>query len=299
MTASPPRKPALGRGLASLLPGRDESVPRGTVRDVEIDRLSAGRFQPRRDFRKESLTELALSVREQGIVQPIVVVARGERFEIVAGERRWRAAREAGLARVPIIVREGASDRDLLEIALIENLQREDLNPLEAAAAYLRLKDEFHLTQEEIAKRVGKDRATIANAMRLLKLPGTVRDRIISGEISAGHARALLALASPDDQERVAQEIVRRALSVRQTEKRIADLAKGGKLQREPRRDPFTRDAEERLSRRFGTRVRIVRNRRGGRIEVLFATEDELIGLFERLAGGGKGNRENRERSDA
>jgi ParB family transcriptional regulator, chromosome partitioning protein len=288
-----PRKPALGRGLSALLPGRDEGVPRGTVREVEIDRLTAGRFQPRRDFPKESLSELAASVREQGIVQPIVVVARGDKFEIVAGERRWRAAREAGLLKVPVVLRERGSDRDLLEVALVENLQREDLNPLEAAAAYARLKDEFHLTQEEVARRVGKDRATVANAMRLLKLPGSVRERIVSGELSAGHARALLALASPDDQERVAQEILRRALSVRQTEKRIADLA-AGKRKREPRRDPFTRDAEERLSRRLGTRVRIVRRRRGGRIEVHFSSEEELIGLFERLAGKGA-----RERSDA
>jgi ParB family transcriptional regulator, chromosome partitioning protein len=288
------KKPALGRGLSALLPGRDDNVPRGTVREVEIDRLSAGRFQPRRDFGKEALSELAASVREQGIVQPIVVVARGDRFEIVAGERRWRAAREAGLAKVPVVVRERATDRDLLEIALVENLQREDLNPLEAAAAYLRLKDEFHLTQEDVARRVGKDRATVANALRLLKLPGSVRERIVSGELSAGHARALLALASPDDQERLAQEIVRRALSVRQTEKRIADLSAGAKLKRDHRRDPFTRDAEERLGRRLQTRVKIVRRRRGGRIEILFASEDELIGLFERLAG-----KSPRERSGA
>ena len=198
---------------------------------MEIDRLSAGRFQPRRDFRKESLEELAASIREQGIVQPIVVVSRGDRFEIVAGERRWRAAREAGLAKVPVVVRDHASDRDLLEIALVENLQREDLNPLEAAAAYARLKEEFHLTQEDVARRVGKERATVANSLRLLKLPASVREKILSGDLSAGHARALLALASPDDQERVAQEVIRRALSVRQTEKRIADLGGGCEIE--------------------------------------------------------------------
>jgi ParB family chromosome partitioning protein len=283
------KKPALGRGLSALLPGRDEGVPRGTIREIDVDRLSPGRFQPRRAFSPEKLAELAASVAEQGIVQPIVVVARGERFEIVAGERRWRAARQAGLARVPVVVRERASDRDLLEIALVENLQREDLNPLEAAGAYARLKEEFHLTQEEIARRVGKDRATIANALRLLKLPASVREKVVDGTLSAGHARALLALSSADDQERLADEILRRALSVRQTEKRIAALASGARLKREHRRDPFTRDAEERLSRRLGTRVRIVRRRRGGRIEVLFASEEELIGLFERLAGKAEG----------
>lgn len=279
------RKPALGRGLSALLPGRDETVPRGTFRDVEIDRLTPGRFQPRRDFREGSLAELASSIREQGIIQPIVVVARGDKFEIVAGERRWRAARQAGLARVPVVVRDRSADRDLLEAALVENLQRDDLNPLEAAGAYARLKDEFHLTQEEVARRVGKDRATVANALRLLKLPASVRERIRSGELSAGHARALAALASADDQERIAAEIVRRALSVRQTEKRIAALVSSsdGRVRREHRRDPFTRDAEERLARRLGTRVRIVRRRRGGKIEVHFSSEEELIGLFERL----------------
>jgi ParB family chromosome partitioning protein len=279
------KKPALGRGLSALLPGKDESVPRGTLREVDIDRLVSGRFQPRRAFPESSLSELASSIREQGIIQPLVVVPRGEKFEIVAGERRWRAARLAGLDRVPIVVRERAADRDLLEAALVENLQRDDLNPLEAAAAYARLKDEFHLTQEEVARRVGKERATVANALRLLKLPASVRERIVSGEISGGHARALAALASADDQERVAAEIVRRALSVRQTEKRIAALSRPeGRVRREHRRDPFTRDAEERLSRRLGTRVRIVRRRRGGRIEVVFSSEEELIGLFERLA---------------
>jgi ParB family chromosome partitioning protein len=279
------RKPALGRGLSALLPGRDENVPRGTLREVEVERLVSGRYQPRRAFPEASLAELAKSIQEQGIIQPIVVVPRGEKFEIVAGERRWRAARQAGLTRVPIVIRDRTADRDLLEASLVENLQRDDLNPLEAAAAYARLKDEFHLTQEEIARRVGKDRATVANTLRLLKLPASVRERIALGELSGGHARALAALASPDDQEKVAAEIVRRALSVRQAEKRIAALCRPeGRVRREHRRDPFTRDAEERLVRRLGTRVKIVRRRRGGRIEIVFSSEEELIGLFERLS---------------
>jgi ParB family chromosome partitioning protein len=280
------RKQALGRGLSALLPGKDD-VPRGTqAREIEIDRLVSSRFQPRRDFSAESLAELAASIREQGIVQPIVVTPRGEKFEIVAGERRWRAAALAGLARVPVVIREKRSDKELLEVALVENLQREDLNPLEAAGAYARLKEEFHLTQEEVARRVGKDRATIANSLRLLKLPGSVREMIVKGELSAGHAKALAALSSADDQERLAHEIVRRALSVRQTEKRVAALAAQPKVRREHRRDPFTRDAEEKLSRRLATRVRIVRRRRrGGKIEIAFGSEEELIGLYERLSG--------------
>ena len=279
------RKQALGRGLSALLPGRDD-VPRGTfAREVEIDRLVPGRFQPRRDFAAGTLEELAASIKEQGIVQPIVVVARGEKYEIVAGERRWRAAAQAGLDRVPVVVRERGSDKEMLEVALVENLQREDLNPLEAAAAYARLKEEFHLTQEDVARRVGKDRATVANALRILKLPASVREKIREGSLSAGHAKALAALASADDQERLAEEVLRRALSVRQTEKRAASFGAEGKVVRERRSDPFTRDAEEKLSRRLKSRVRIVRRRRGGKIEIAFGSEDELIGLFERLSG--------------
>jgi len=277
------RRPVLGRGLSALLPGK-EDVPRGTYPgEVEIDRLVPSRFQPRRDFSEDALKELADSIHEQGIVQPIVVVSRGEKFEIVAGERRWRAARLAGLTKVPVTVRDKSSDRDLLEAALVENVQREDLNPLEAAEAYARLKAEFELTQEMIADRVGKDRTTIANSLRLLKLSSQVRDRIRSGELSAGHAKALLALSATDDQELLAEEIVRRALSVRQAEKRAARMAAGDRVHREKHRDPFTRDAEEKLSRRLQTRVRIVRKRRGGRIELSFGSEEELIGLFERI----------------
>lgn len=279
------RKPVLGRGLSALLPGKDD-VPRGThPREVEIGRLTPSRFQPRRDFSETALAELARSIKELGIVQPIVVVVRGEKYEIVAGERRWRAAGMAGLERVPITIRERSSDRDLLEAALVENLQREDLNVLEAAEAYARLREEFQLTQEKIAERVGKDRATVANTLRILKLSSPVREKIRAGELTAGHARALVALASTDDQEQLAEEIVRRALSVRQTEKRVARLAAGDKVTTEHRRDPFTRDAEEKLSRRLQTKVKIVRRRRGGKIEIAFGSEEELIGLYERLAG--------------
>ena len=276
------KKPALGRGLSALLPGKDD-VPRGTQREAEIGQLRPSRFQPRRDFSEGALADLAQSIREQGIVQPIVVVARSEGFEIVAGERRWRAGKLAGLERVPIVVREHTSDRELLELALVENLQREDLNALEAAEAYARLREEFQLTQDQIADRVGKERATVSNSLRLLKLSAIIKDRVRSGELSAGHARALLALASVDDQERLAEEIVRRALSVRQTEKRAATMAAGDKVVRDKRRDPFTRDAEEKLSRRLQTKVRIVRKRRGGKIELSYGSEEELIGLFENL----------------
>jgi len=280
------KKPVLGRGLSALLPGKDD-VPRGTAgpQEVELDRLSPSRFQPRRDFAESSLEELAQSIREHGIVQPIVVVRRDDRFEIVAGERRWRAARLAGLERVPVTVRDRSSDRDLLEAALVENVQREDLNVLEAAEAYARLREEFGLTQEKIAERIGKDRATVANILRILKLSANIREKIRSGELSGGHAKALLGLAATDDQELLAEEIVRRGLSVRQTEKRVATMAAGDRVVEERRRDPFTRDAEEKLARALQTRVRIVRKRRGGKIELAFGSEEELIGLFERLSG--------------
>ena len=279
------RKPVLGRGLSALLPGKDD-VPRGNMaNEVETECLIPGRFQPRQDFAAEALESLAASIREQGIVQPIVVVPRGDKFEIVAGERRWRAAMLAGLARVPIVVRERRSDKEMLELSLVENLQREDLNPLETAAAYAHLKEEFHLTQEDVARRVGKDRTTIANALRLLKLPASVREKIRDGSLSGGHARALAGLVSADDQERLADEILRRALSVRQTEKRVASFSSEGKVTRERRSDPFTRDAEEKLTRRLKTRVKIARSRRGGKIEISFGSEEELMGLFDRLSG--------------
>ena len=280
------KKPVLGRGLSALLPGKDPEVPRGAQREAAIEQLRPSRFQPRRDFSEAALKDLSQSIREQGILQPIVVVPRAQGFEIVAGERRWRAAKLAGLERVPIVVREHTSDRELLELALVENLQREDLNPLEAAEAYARLREEFQLTQEQIADRVGKERATVSNSLRLLKLSSLIKDRVRSGELSGGHARALLALSSVDDQERLAEEILRRSLSVRQTEKRAASMAAGDKVVREKRRDPFTRDAEEKLSRRLQTKVRIVRKRRGGRIELSFGSEEELIGLFEQLMKG-------------
>lgn len=280
------RKQALGRGLEALLPAAEERPRPAGAEQVEIGRLSPGRFQPRRQYSEATLTELAASIKEHGVVQPILVSRRGEKLEIVAGERRWRAAAIAGLERVPVIYRE-VTDRERLELALVENLQREDLNALEAAEAYARLREEFHLSQESIAERVGKDRTTIANALRLLKLPAPVRQMIREGSLSAGHARALLALSSPDDQEKLANEVLRRALSVRQTEARAASLARGPQVRHERRRDPFSRDAEEKLSRRLHAKVRIVRRRRGGEIQIRFGSEEELIGLYERLGRSG------------
>ena len=285
MTAS--RKPALGKGLSALIPSARAEGLGGGLRAVAIDLLDANRHQPRRRFDDAGLEELSRSIRRTGILQPVLVTKEGGRFRIVAGERRVRAARLAGLSEVPVIVREGVTDRDHLLLALIENLQRRDLTPLEEAEAYRNLKDEFGLTQEDVAERVGKDRATIANALRLLKLSAAVRAALETGDLSAGHARALLALPSEADQEQLAKEVVRRGLSVRATEARVEAFQKGGTRRKRKLRavDADTRDAELRLARTLGTRVEIKRKRRGGEIRISFFSEEELIGLFERLAG--------------
>ncbi len=281
------RKTALGKGLSALIPSaRAESAGPG-LRMVGLDLLDASKRQPRHRFDDTGLDELAKSIRRTGILQPVLVTKEGGRFRIVAGERRVRAARLAGLSEVPVIVRDGVTDRDQLLLALVENIQRRDLTALEEAEAYRHLKDDFGLTQEDVAERVGKDRATVANALRLLKLPAAVRAALEEGALSAGHARALLALPSAADQEELAKEVVRRGLSVRATEARVLALQTGRAKKKKARSvDADTRDAELRLARLLGTRVAIVRKRRGGEVRISFFSEDELIGLFERLSGG-------------
>lgn len=283
------RRKTLGRGLSALLPGKEGEPRPGGAREADLSALHPNPLQPRTEFDPRGLAELAESIRVNGIVQPIVVSPRPSGgYTILAGERRFRAAKEAGLSRVPIVVREAPSDRERLELALVENLQREDLNPMESAAAYGRLREEFKLTQEQISERVGKERSTIANSLRLLKLPSKIRDMIRGGSLTAGHARALAALPSADDQTRLAEEIVRRDLSVRQAERRAASMAEASpRVRREKPRDPFTRDAEEKLSRRLRARVRLERRKRGGRIEIDFASEEDLIRIFETLMGKG------------
>ncbi len=281
------RKPALGKGLSALIPSARADAPGAALRAVAIDLLDANRRQPRRRFDDEGLEELSKSIKRTGILQPVLVTREGARFRIVAGERRVRAARLAGLSEVPVFVREGVTDRDHLLLALVENVQRRDLTALEEAEAYRHLKDDFSLTQEDVAERVGKDRATIANALRLLKLPAAVRAALEDGSLSAGHARALLALPSAADQERLAKEVVRRGLSVRATEGRATAIQKGSAKKRKSRTvDADTRDAELRLARALGTRVEIRRKKRGGEIRISFFSEEELISLFERLLGG-------------
>lgn len=285
------KKPALGRGLSALIPtSRAAETPRERgVLSVPLDLLDPNRRQPRRHFDEEALRELADSIRETGILQPVLVSREGDRYRILAGERRARAARLAGLSEIPVLVREGVDDRSRLVLALVENVQRRDLTPLEEAEAFQSLREEFGLTQEEISSRVGKDRATVANTLRLLKLPAAVRRSVDEGRFSAGHARALLGLSSADDQESLAREIESRGLTVRQVEARVAAMAGAtpARVVRSARvADADTRDAERRLARALGTKVEIRRKRKGGEIRVAFYDEEQLIGLFDRLVSG-------------
>jgi ParB family chromosome partitioning protein len=287
------KRPALGKGLSALIPDAPEPPPRSSPIEADVDRLSPNRFQPRLHVDDARLRELAESIKANGIIQPIVVRRDGDRFQIIAGERRWRAAMLAGLTRVPVVVRDVAPDgeRSLLEMALIENIQREDLNPIDEALAYRRLADEFQLKQDDIAAAVGKDRASIANTLRLLKLPEEVRAEVASGRLSMGHARALLSLAGESEQLRIARDVIARALSVRETEslvKRLVDGAAPAREAAEPKRaDVHTRAAEDRLKLLLGTKVRIVRSGTRGRIEIDFVSEEELIRIFEVLTGNG------------
>ena len=283
------KRPALGKGLSALIPDAPE-LPRIATSEADIDELAPNEFQPRMTLDEARLDELAQSIRSNGVIQPIVVRRHGDRFQIIAGERRWRAAKRAGLLRVPIVIKdvEPGRERSLLEMALIENLQREDLNPIDEAVAYRRLADEFQLTQDAIATAVGKDRASVANTVRLLKLPLEVRDEVSSGRISMGHARALLSLADEAEQRRLGADIIARNLSVRETEAIVKKIVEGGahaSEQRIPKPvDVHTRAAEDRLRLLFGTRVRIVRRGKKGRIEIEFNNEDELIRIFDQIA---------------
>jgi ParB family chromosome partitioning protein len=279
------KRPALGRGLSALIPDAP-LAPAASERalEIDIDRLQPNKFQPRTQMDDARIDELARSIRANGVIQPIVVRKRedGDGFEIVAGERRWRASQRAGLQKVPVVVRDIPDER-LLAVALIENIQRQDLNPIEEAVAYRRLADEFSLTQEQIAEAVGKDRSSIANYVRLLKLPAAVRDNVASGALSMGHARALLGIADEAGQLRVGREIVEKGLSVRDTEALVRRTVEPAAPKPEPAKDVHTRAAEERLRFALGTRVRIVRKGKGGRIEIDFGDENELHRLYEQL----------------
>ncbi len=276
------KRPALGRGLSALIPDTPAALAVERALDLDLDLLRPNRFQPRVARDDSRIDELARSIKSNGVIQPIVVRKTPDGYEIVAGERRWRASQRAGLLKVPVIVRDIPDER-LLAAALIENIQREDLNPIEEAQAYRRLADDFHLTQEQIADAIGKDRSSVANYLRLLKLPAEVRANVGSGELSMGHARALLALDDEASQLRVSRDIVARNLSVRETESIVKKTAEPSVKRDQPPKDVHTSAAEDRLRFALGTRVRIVRKGKGGRIEIDFQSEDELQRLYEHL----------------
>jgi ParB family chromosome partitioning protein len=302
-------KPVLGRGLGALFssappapqpapnPFEPTVVPpltpapvdaRERVQKVAVTRIQPCPFQPRKDFSEESLKELANSIKEQGIVQPLIVRPRGESFELIAGERRWRAAQMVGLTEVPIIVRE-ADDRAVLELALIENLQRENLNPIEEALGYQQLIEQFKLTQEEAAVKVGKSRAVVANSMRLLKLAPDLQAHVRDGRMSVGHAKVILGLNNWDEQKLAAERVLKKGLNVRQTEELITTLGKKGGAKKTANGtlvivDPHVASLEDKLQQVFGTKVGVRYSGGKGSIEIKFFNDDDLDRILK-IAG--------------
>jgi ParB family transcriptional regulator, chromosome partitioning protein len=283
----PSRKSGLGRGLGALIP---QSSGGAGLLEVDVDRIMPNPWQPRLEMDEAALADLVQSIREHGILQPLIVTrADNDSYVLVAGERRWRAAKGAGLLTVPVVVKE-TTPRQRLELALVENIQREDLSPLETAQAYRQLIDEHELTQEAVAVRVGKSRAAVANALRLLQLPPPARDALARGLISEGHGRALLSCASPEIGAILLDAIVERGLSVRQAEelaRRLNAAGPGVTAERPPTRDlpPDAAAIEDRFRQALGTKVQLYKSRRGGRLVIHFYSDDELTGLYEAICG--------------
>lgn len=281
-------KRGLGRGLQALLPGANEpDMDKERIVEIPVRDIQVNKNQPRHFFNEDKLNELAMSIKEHGVVQPIIVRRAGEdKYELVAGERRWRAAQIVGLKKIPAIIKL-LTEKETSEIALIENIQREDLNPIEEAAAYKALMEEYGLTQEELSQRIGKSRPFIANTVRLLSLPETVRKMVSEGLLSAGHARALLGLQAKKEQEELARKIAQKGLSVRQTEKAIKETAEARKKVKEKAKDedPVLREIEDRLTRRLSTRVKISHGTKNGKIEIEYYGDEELQRLLDTLLG--------------
>lgn len=287
------RKKPLGRGLASLIPeatnqeGAPNLAPKKDYFFCDIEKIVPNTYQPRKIFDKGALEELVESVKVHGILQPLIVRRKDGAFELIAGERRWRAAQKAGLKQVPVVVKEVPDDRNSLELALIENIQRAELNCIEEAIAFQQLVDEFQLSQEEISTRVGKNRATVANTLRLLKLPAVIREDISAGHITMGHARALLSLESGDDQIAVREMIVKKKLSVRDTERKVNEMVRS---KNKGTATPSKNDArvhlsalEDELKKMYGTMVQISGTESKGSIQFTYATRDDLMRLADKL----------------
>jgi ParB family chromosome partitioning protein len=301
-SANDKQRKALGKGLSALLPGRGQPGataaatapglgPAAKPSTLPLGLIQPNPVQPRTSFNSDGLEELAASIRANGIIQPLIVRRNGEAYQIVAGERRWRAARIAELEEVPVVVQDVA-DRSMLEIALIENIQREDLNPIETAHAFERLGRDLGLSQEEIGRRTGKDRTSIANIVRLLKLPKEVQQLVAERRLSMGHARAILGLQTADDQIQIAEKAVALGLSVRQVEAQVQEMTSDrGKpasgSRKESVQDPNVRAAADELERALGTRVRIVElSEQRGRIEIEYYSQSDLNRLYQQIVGG-------------
>ena len=277
-------KNSLGKGLGAMFPDLLEGFnDRPAFVICGIEELSPNRFQARRDFNDKDQQQLVSSVKKSGIIQPIIVRKTAKGYEIIAGERRWRAAQKAGLQKVPVIIRK-AQDLEVAELSLIENIQREALNPIEEAEAYQTLTGQFGLSQEDLSNRVGKDRSTIANSLRLLKLPGPVKNALIGKKITSGHARPLLGIDSPKEQLKILETILKNALSVRDTERLLQNLKKTGPEKKKMKKDPYVVDVERNLSKIMMTRVQIYLNqKKAGRIEILFNSAEDLDRLIKVL----------------
>jgi ParB family chromosome partitioning protein len=272
------KKVTLGRGLDALIP--TERTEYGYML-LGIEEMRPNTFQPRKDFDEDGIEELAASIQEKGILQPLIVRKGESGYEIIAGERRWRAAQRVGLTKVPVIIKD-VSDREAIELALVENLQREDLNPIEEATAYEQLIGDFGLTHDEISKRIGKERSTITNQLRLLKLPDEVKQALIKGKITAGHARAILSLQSYSQSKEVLESIIRDKLSVRKTEKLIQKLSEQKeRVIRLYDVDPYIQHLTDELKKTLGTQVKIIDKNGKGRIEIEYYSKDELERLIE------------------
>jgi ParB family transcriptional regulator, chromosome partitioning protein len=288
-----PRKTGLGKGLGALIPEtpvwkgeREEGMPPQVgVAELPVEAITPNPHQPRTTMGKATLQELADSIREHGLIQPLIVTQSTSGYQLIAGERRWRAAQLAGLATVPVIIKE-AAPQQMLELALVENLQRADLNPLEEAAAFRQLMDEFGLTQEKVAERVGKSRTAVANAVRLLKLPQPVKAKLADGTIFEGHARALMMLESEVAMLKALATVTRNQLSVRQTEEMVRRILAEPKTKTQKVvASAETRTLEDRMRRALGTKVNLFRSRKGGKVVIHYYSEEELDSIYRRIVG--------------
>ncbi|MGC4097719.1 MAG: ParB/RepB/Spo0J family partition protein [Nitrospira sp.] len=280
-------KKALGKGLGALLPSSKLSQPAepADVQRIRIESIVPNRYQPRHTFPQEELAELAASIKESGVLQPIMVRRKGDgSYELISGERRWRASKEAGLDTIPVVVR-NCSDQEALLLALVENIQREDLNPMETARAYSRMMNEFGLTQDAVAVKVGRDRSSVANFVRLIHLHPEVQELVEGGSLTTGHAKALLGLPSPEDQLRISKMITAGTLSVRETEKLVELSLVGKKRQPKTSRNSQWTDLENRLQKRLGTKVTIHPQKEGGKVVIHYFSPAELEGVVETLLG--------------